>query len=548
MHDIRLAKNYKKARTRLAAITVSLLFASGWCSPASHAAPAVETATAPSVIVSQYEFDGQLPVPSGDLAALLVNSIGHSATLQELEKQADVITRYLRSQGYFVAFAYIPAQDFAGGNVKIAVEPGRYDQIIINNKTNIREDAIRRELGSVTAGAVVEKRPLERAIWLISDMAGAEAKTSLQAGSQPGTTTLTINVTPKGKANWGYIGVDNGGYRYTGRTEYTALVNQANPFREGDLLTVSGLYTGEGQSAGSISYTTPALNQGSRLGVSYSRSRYLLGDKFSDLGATGTADVLSLSYQKNLQRSRNANWYAQLRFDSKDLHDKNDLFSFAGLPDSRKHSDNWVIGLNGDTLDTWHGGGANTYSLTYTAGRLSLRDSLSQLMDELSGSNTAGSFGKYNLNLTRLQQIRERLALYLTYSSQWANKNLDPSEKMYLGGPFAVRAYPVGEASGDQGWLGSAELRWNLPNREGAKDIRQLIAFIDAGSVSQDKYPIPGSDNNRRSLSGAGVGVNWSHESNWAARLHYAWKLSSDKALSDTDRSGRFWFQLYRFF
>lgn len=536
---------YGKKTRKIAIIAVALLMGTGLFMPAGHAAG--QGGDSPTVVVSQYRFSGgQELATDSDLAALLDDSIGKPATIKDLEQQADSITRYLRSKGYFVAFAYIPAQDFANGQINIAIEPGRYDQVIINNATKIHDNAIKRELGKVASGAIVEKKSLERAVWLIGDLAGAEAKTSLQAGSQPGTTTLTINVKPEGKETWGYVGVDNGGYRYTGRTQYTALVNRANPFKEGDLLTVSGLYTGNGQKNGSISYTTPALDQGSRFGISYARSNYLLGGPFTVLGITGTADTLSLSYQKNLQRSRNANWYGQIRFDSKDLKDEVELLNYK----SRKHANNWVIGINGDTLDTWQGGGSNTYSFTYTKGDLDLRDADSRLADAdaVTGLHTNGSFGKYNLNFTRLQHIRERLALYLTYSYQWADENLDPSEKMYLGGPYGVRAYPVGEASGDEGWMGMAELRWNLPAKEGAKDTWQLITFVDAGSVSQSKYPLAiSTESNRRSLSGMGVGVNWSRENNWAARLHYSWKLGSEEAQSDDDKSGRFWFQLYKF-
>ena len=537
---------YEKKAKCLAVIAAFGLVSTCWLMPVSYGAPQ-EVDNQPTVVVSQYQFGGQNLVADTDLATLIKDSVGKPATFKDLEQKADIITRYLRSKGYFVAFAYIPAQDFANGKIDIAIEPGRYDQVIINNQTKIDNDAIKRELGKVTSGAIVEKAALERAVWLIGDLAGAEAKTALQAGSKPGTTTLTINVVPKGKETWGYVGVDNGGYRYTGRYEYTALVNWANPFKEGDLLTASGLYTGKGQSGGSLSYTTPVWEQGSRIGISYARSQYLLGGAFAILGATGTADTTSLSYQKNFLRSRNANWYGQVRFDYKELHDEVQSIK----RDRRKHSNNWVAGINGDTLDTWQGGGANTYSLTYTKGNLNLRDATERNEDAepMTGLHTAGSFSKYNLNLTRLQQIRERVALYLTYGYQGANKNLDASEKLSLGGPYGVRAYPAGEASGDEGWTGMAELRYNLPNKEGAKNAYQLITFVDAGSIKENKYPLASSTQaNRRSLYGMGVGVNWSQEDNWAARLHYSWKLGSELAQSDTDRSGRFWFQLYRFF
>ena len=536
---------YKQIYKQLAAIMACGII-SFTCFVSHGHANSQEEPPQPFVTVSQYRFSGQNPVTEDELAGLLADSVGKPATLSELEKKAGNITRYLRSKGYFVAFAYIPPQSFADGKIEIAIEPGRYDRIIINNQTKVRDEAIRRELGKVASGAVVEKAALERAVWLIGDLAGAEAKTSLQAGSQPGTTTLTVNVVAKGNPTWGYVGVDNGGYRYTGCYQYTTLVNRANPLHEGDLLTVSGLYTGEGQSGGSISYTTPVWDQGSRIGISYARSYYLLGKQFAFLDATGTADTLSLSYQKNFQRSRNANWYGELRFESKELH--NEVLK---LGKRRKQSDNWVVGIRGDTLDTWQGGGASTYSFTYTRGELDLRHADDRVndADPVYGPRTAGSFGKYNLNLTRLQQLHDRLALYLTYGYQWAGKNLDASEKLSLGGPFGVRAYPTGEASGDEGWNGMAELRWNLHAEEGERNVYQLIAFVDGGSVSEYKNPPPAETGpNRRSLYGAGVGVNWSHEDNWAARLHYAWKLGSEDAQSDTDKSGRLWFQLYRFF
>ena len=66
---------------------------------------------------------------------------------------------------------------------------------------------------------------------------------------------------------------------------------------------------------------------------------------------------------------------------------------------------------------------------------------MQRLNDAVTG-RTAGHFGKWNLDLTRLQHIDDRLALYLSYSRQWAEKNLDSSEKFSLGGPSGVRAIP----------------------------------------------------------------------------------------------------------
>lgn len=499
-------------------------------------------ATRQTIEVKKYIFSGQDLVTIEELTLLLQDYVNKEATLSDLEKQADIITKYFRSKGYFVALAYIPPQAFQDGAVEIAVKPGRYDEVIIKNTTKLHDDAIRRELSNVKSGAVIERTALERALFLIGDLAGAEAKTSLQAGSKPGTTTLTVNVTPKGKQDWGYVGFDNSGYKYTGTYRYSAMWGHANFAREGDVFALDAANTTTGGSwSANVSYVIPVFTQGLKLGLSYNRSYYALGAPFTDLGATGTARTTSAYLEKNIKRTRNANWYAQIRFDHKKLSD-----TIVDEP-ANKSAHNWVFGIRGNTLDTWLGGGSNTYFLTYTRGNLGLYDLYDQVIDDLF-YRRAGHFGKYNFGMTRLQHVNDRVDLYLSYIYQYPEKNLDASEKMSLGGPFAVRAYPIGEASGDQGWLSTVELRYNIPHKEGDKNTWQLIAFLDGGSVMINKNPPGSAVGNKRSLYGAGLGVNWSHVNNFAARVHYAFKLGSERALSDTDKSGRLWYQFYKFF
>jgi hypothetical protein len=68
-------------------------------------------------------------------------------------------------------------------------------------------------------------------------------------------------------------------------------------------------------------------------------------------------------------------------------------------------------------------------------------------------------------------------------SGQTASKNLDSSEKFSLGGINGVRAYPQGEASGDEGYRGTVELRHNvMPNV-------QATVFYDWGKVTINRNP-----------------------------------------------------------
>ena len=473
--------------------------------PASRKAerPAAER----SIFVRRYKFSGENPVTDEELRALLQTRRFKYAQLADLEAQAAEVTKYLRSKGYFVAFAYLPPQSFQGGVVDITIVPGRYDKIIINNRSYLTEHAIRREMGLLMK-ELIKKSSLDRGVWLTNDLSRVEARTQIEAGSLPGTSNLVVDVKNKGNRMWGYVSLDNGGYRYTGRYQYSAYVNYASPFRQGDLFTIGGVVTNGGMWSGSASYTTPIIKQGERLGV------------------------------------RDFNLYSTIRFDQKALSDEAKGMNYKNAKSAR----NWTIGINGDNLDHIWTGGRNTFSLNYTIGNLSLEDEVQKNYDAAT-ARTAGGFGKWSLSLTRLQHLSDRLALHLSYNRQWATKNLDSSEKFSLGGPYGVRAYPVGEASGDDGWRWTTELRWNLPTREGDENVWQIIAFVDGGHVKlyHDGWPgYTGKDG--RSLYGAGVGVNWSNQANWVAHLCYAWKIGNEEAVSDTDRSGRFWFQLYKVF
>ena len=105
---------------------------------------------------------------------------------------------------------------------------------------------------------------------------------------------------------------------------------------------------------------------------------------------------------------------------------------------------------------------------------------------------------------------------------QYASKNLDSSQKFVLGGPNAVRAYDQGVGVGDEGLLGTAELRYSLPAYRWLTHP-QVFAFFDGGSVrvNTDRF-LP--TQNHIELYGAGVGVNVDIAYGFALRGSVAWQ------------------------
>jgi len=504
--------------------------------------PPLQVESGMQIPVTSFRITGQQLIAEEKLQALIADGNGKALTLSEIESLAAKITGYFKEHGYIMARAYVPVQRIENGVVELSVIPGRYDKIIIRKKAKIDSRMVSLQLGNVRTGAYIEKSALERAIWLVGDLSGVEAKATLEPGSSPGTSNLILDILPKGTPISGNVSYDNYGNRFTGKNEYALSMLAGNPFQQGDQLSLYGITTGSGVTSGSIDYQHPLIAPGGKIDVNYSRMQYTLGDDYANLNAGGTADILGVSYSQNVIRSRRTNLYWMLGYYRKALEDKVDTTL------TNKTSNQIVVGLNGNAQDEIGGGGAYSWSLTYSTGMLNINSPAADSTDSQT-AQTAGGFGKYNLNMLRQQRITDRLSLLLSFNGQLATKNLDSSEKMSLGGAYGVRAYPKGEASGDDGWLASAELYWLLPTNFSKSGILKLSTFIDAGSVNINHSPWPGAGSvNTRALQGYGVGLNWIDPGNYSIKLNYAWKLGNEMALSDTDVNGRLWIQVTKYF
>ncbi|MCU7376188.1 BamA/TamA family outer membrane protein [Paucibacter sp. O1-1] len=204
--------------------------------------------------------------------------------------------------------------------------------------------------------------------------------------------------------------------------------------------------------------------------------------------------------------------------------------------------------LFGNARDNLGGGGLNRYSLAWIAGNIDIRTPPVRLADAITARSN-GRFNKLDFSFSRLQRVSDLVSVSAAINGQLASKNLDVSEKMELGGMYGVRAYPEGEAYADQGVVVNLEVGLQMPwLSTHLPGQLQLIGFVDAGQVTVNKEPWAGLSTQRRTLAGAGLGVNWSNTNNFMVRAYYAFKLGNESATSAPDKSGRFWVQAVKYF
>jgi hemolysin activation/secretion protein len=502
-------------------------------------------ATAPGpadvrVLVQSLHVTGETRFTEAELIAATQFRPGTELDLAGLRAMATRISDFYNRHGYFVAQAYLPAQNIENGAVTITVVEGHYGKVALNNQTNVSDSLARSVLAGLDSGDLVTTAPLERRLLLLSDLPGVRVRSTLSPGEAVGTSDLAVDLTT-GRRVTGSLEADNGGNRYTGVYRGGGTVNFNEPTGHGDVASLRFLTAGEG-----LNYLRGAYQariQNATVGLAYAHLWYELGKEFAPLDARGTLGIASLYASYPLIRSYDNNLDLVGDFAAKTFKDRVRATGSVTDKTARVAS----VGLAGDHHDRLWGGGWTSYSIYAGFGDLNIKTPVVRAADALT-ARTHGSYRKASFEVARLQELGGPLSLYGQARGQLASKNLDSSEKLELGGAYGVRAYPEGEAYGDQGYLVSAEARWRLAGlSERSGGQLQAIAFVDYGSVTLNKSPWIAGDNHR-TLSAAGLGLTWADRHNLLVKVSYAFKLGDERATSAPDRAGRIWVQISKFF
>jgi hemolysin activation/secretion protein len=483
-----------------------------------HRGPAPETGPAgPSVLVNSLHITGETQFSESQLIAATGFTPGHSLNLSDLRRMAVRITDYYNDRGYVVAQAYVPAQEIKNGAVTIAVIEGRYGQVKLRNQSRLRSDPAEDILDGLTHGDVVEAAPLDRRLLLLSDAPGVGVRATLSPGSDVGTSDLLVDLNP-GPRVTGEVDADNFGNPYTGAYQGGGTVNFNEPLGLGDVASVRVLTSGSGMQYARGSYQ--AQWGLVTIGAAYAYFHYHLGKQFSILHADGWEQAASLYASYPLIRSYDNNLHALIDADHRTFHDRIGATSTV----AEKQSNVVTFGLAGDHHDSLGGGGWDAYSLFASAGDLDIESPLARAMDAAT-LRTQGGYGKLRFSVDRLQTVSGPFEIFAAVRGQAAFKNLDISEKMELGGAYAVRAYPEGEAYGDEGYVATLEARVWLPKWfEALPGRMQLVGFLDTGSVRFNKtQPVAGPNSATRA------------------------QVLGPRATS-APGSGQFWFEVTKFF
>jgi len=499
------------------------------------------------VNVNGFRITGNKSILETDLQVLLLDNLGKENTFSDLQRASDAISNYYRARGFFVARAYLPQQEIAGGIVEIAVLEGTVGktQLARAGQTRTKDAVLQRILNAnVPVGSTVREASLEKAALLANDLPGLSASASLDPGSKTGETDVTLNVN-EGKLVSATVDVDNYGNRFTGQNRLGATVYLNSLLGLGDQFSVRAMHTNGDLSFGRLNYMMPVGGMGTRIGAAWSKVNFEVCCQVG-LTPSGEGRIASLYALHPLARSRNFSAYLNVNYDDKTSTNR------SGIAANRVRDISlFTIGTSIESRDQFAGGGFNFANVSLATGRLKIKEATDAAADA-TGPKAAGGFTKLQVQLARTQRITDRISLYGGINGQAAQDNLDSAEKFSLGGAQGVRGYPSGEAAGDSGYVAQIELRADLPF-EPMGTQWQAFAFVDHGAITLNKtqFVVGGLTPNSYSLGSYGVGLNVAKTGSFQVRAMYAHKSGSNPGRSlltgaDADgksSSSRFWLQ-----
>ncbi len=504
--------------------------------------------------IKGFDFQGQTNgFTNNQLTKVIEDLIDKYLTFDEIQGAAKRIQNFYRDKGYFLAQAFIPEQEVKQGIVTIFISEGKLDskepfEIKKNNlrlKKNIPESYfIEGMKGKFT------QQGLERAILNFNDIPGVEGRVTLKAGEDTFSTKVVIDAN-EGPLVTGSINLDNYGNRYTGQNRLTGTAYINNPSKIGDQIIVNMISAPTGNfNLKKLGYNFALGRDGARGNLSFNELNYKIG---KDLKTSPKSEGEALTYSANINYPILRNAIRSLLilggFENKNMYNET-----TGVETSDKSINNLKTSLIFQNIDKIYLGGYMQSIITFTNGDLDLSGSSSDYNTDQgsSGAKTDGSFNKTNLQFLRIQRIAEAIDLQILASAQLASQNLDSSEKFTLGGVGGVRAFPSGEASGDEGKKISFDLKYkpNITLINTFEEI-QLGMFYDYGNIKQykDLLNISMTTPNKYSLKGWGAFLDMFSGNDYSLKLGVAdsvsgnpGKTSSGNNSDGKDDTWRYWF------
>lgn len=490
----------------------------------------------PRLDVSRYLVDGETHLSEAEMEALLVPYVGERRSLQDIERAARQLEKYLHERGYVFHRVLIPAQKPSEGEIRLRVIRFNLNEVNVVGNTYFSSENIRRSLPAMLEGETPDMLRLARDLTAANANPAKHVAITFREGQRQETVDAEIrvnDVTPLAffagyTANKTVEPSDEAGlYRLT------VGVQHSNLFDRDHVATLS--YTTDPNHFSKVTllgayYQVPVYGHGYQLSGYYTYSdvntgRVQQGGGFFDLSGKGKFYGLRLT--RVLPRAGVTQQSVALAIDERYFENSSTFGGIKLQPDvatrplslryTVQHDGNWgVLGGHVEYLANLDGGAGNRRS-NY----------------QLNGGDKNWDAWRFAADAT-LGKGQWRFTGRLR--GQWSNDTLIAGEQFGVGGSSSVRGFGERELTGDYGYS------WTLEMRTPELMMANLhpVFFIDGGTVHgrNGRYT--------ESVLSAGSGLRWANQ-NFDLSLDLARVLDQNRQTPEKPKTRLHFSLFYRF-
>ncbi|XGV94538.1 MAG: ShlB/FhaC/HecB family hemolysin secretion/activation protein [Leptolyngbya sp. BL-A-14] len=478
--------------------------------------PGIESTTS-RIRVDRYEVVGSTVFDAQELASITKPFTG-DVSFATLIAARTAITDFYISRGYITTGAYIPPQKLQGGVVIIQVVEGGLEEIKVTGTRRLKPSYVRRRL------EIAAKKPLNRdhllqALQLLQlNPLLKTVSAELSAGTQPGQSLLTVNVT-EAPTRSVQLSLDNGRSPSVGTFRRQAQFTEANLLGFGDGFSLSYANT-DGSNTVDTSYTVPFNPRNGTItlngGFAFSR---VIEAPFDRLDINSNSNYVELSLRQPL------------------LQTPTQEFAL-GLTVSHRETAATLLGgtIPFPTLGADAQGKTRItalrffqdYTLRGSRDVLALRSQFSVGLNALNATiNTTSPDSRFFAWRGQAQYVHllaPDTLLLLRADAQLADRSLLTLEQISEGGQDTVRGYRQDLLLADNGLMVSAEARIPLLRLPKLNGLLQLTPFFDFATVSNRNDSVKLDPN---TIASVGLGLRLQISDRLTARFDWGIPLVS---------------------
>ena len=439
-------------------------------------APQLQELLARHLTPSSVKVEGVKSIPFDLVAQRFTPLVGKDITIGDLIEVANGVTKLYQERGFALSFAFIPAQTFADGVVRVTVVEGYVSAVKVTGNPGRVEDRIRAIADHIVADKPLHRATFERFTQVLGLLPGIKVAANVPPPQNTdGATTLELNVTRKpidfsGGLNFNQPGVQ--GLLTATTNGLTALGEQLSVSallpKGRDNVTYlaahAGVPIGSNGLTGNIDASHYRGNPVDTPGLASNITRTVINDKIGG----------SLAYPLLLNNTRSvigtASVYAS---HNEDRYHNDDTGAQIGLRSQVR-----VMQLQADYMAVDPGQVRRaSINVAKAFNILGASKSIDSNVPGPTGTNPASlNFVRTGASFSQTNEWPLKIGTSVSLTGQYSAVSLPTSEQISFGAQRFAQGYEPGEAAGDSGWGAIFEV--NRPIALGFTYLQSFTPYV----------------------------------------------------------------------